>query len=164
MQSPALLRLVYQTLLLTLKALPRQSLALDTAILQSLRSRMLMSVSPFFFLSLLMVSIYLNVGLPLGLTPSTSMPSSVLVIRLSSLRQTCPYQRSRFCARPVLLTCYRLNCCCFPDLFIYFVLTQANALYPRNILISVLFISISSFVFIVQHSAPYIIAGFITVL
>ena len=34
----------------------------------------------------------------------------------------------------------------------------------RNILMSVLFISISSFFFIVQHSAPYVIVGFITVL
>ena len=26
--------------------------------------------------------------------------------------------------------CYQLNCCCFPDLFIYCVLSQANAFYP----------------------------------
>ena len=53
--------------------------------------RMLTSVSPFFFTSLLMVSMYLNFGLPLGLTLSTSMSSTVLVIWLSSLRLTCPY-------------------------------------------------------------------------
>ena len=79
--------------LLTLKALPRQWVALETANLQSLRSRMLTSVSPFFLISLLMVSMYLNFGLPLGLTPSTSMSNTVLVIWLSSLRLTCPYQR-----------------------------------------------------------------------
>ena len=28
--------------------------------------------------------------------------------------------------------CYRLNCCCFPDLFISFVLSQANTLYPSQ--------------------------------
>ena len=160
MQSPALFRWVYQTLLLTLKALPRQSLALDTAILQSLRSRMLMSISPFFFLSLLMVSIYLNVGLPLGLTPSTSMPSTVLVIWLSSLHLTCPYQRSHFCIR-----CVVISWTVAASLISSFLLWSLG-LTPcihRHILISIVFISISSF-FIVQHSAPYVIAGFITVL
>ena len=49
-----------------LKALPHQWFALDTAIVQSLLSRMLTSVSPFFLMYLLMVSIYLNYGLPLG--------------------------------------------------------------------------------------------------
>ena len=42
--------------LLTLKALPRHWVALETANLQSLRSRMLTSVGPFFFMSLLMIS------------------------------------------------------------------------------------------------------------
>ena len=45
-------------LLVTLKAIPRQWVALYTATLQSVRSRMLTSVSPFFFTSRLMVSIY----------------------------------------------------------------------------------------------------------
>ena len=30
------------------------------------------------------------------------------------------------------MCCYRLNCYCFPDLFIYFVLPRANALYPAQ--------------------------------
>ena len=90
-------------LLLTLKALPRQWVTLYTAIIQSLRSRMMTSVSPFFLMSLLMVSMYLNVGRPLGLTPSTTMSSTVLVIWLSSLRLTCPYQRSRFCSKCVVI-------------------------------------------------------------
>ena len=55
--------------LLTLKALPRQLVAMETAIIQSLRSRMLTSVNRFFFISLLMVSMYLNFGLPLGPMP-----------------------------------------------------------------------------------------------
>ena len=76
--------------LLTLKALPRQWVALETANLQSLRSRMLTSVSPFFLISLLIVSMYLNFGLPLGLTPSTSISNTVLVIWLSSLRLSIP--------------------------------------------------------------------------
>ena len=80
-------------LVLTLEALPRQWVALETVSLQFLRSRMLTSVSPFFFMSLLMVSMYRNFGLPLGLTPSTTMSSTVLVIWLWSLRLTCPYQR-----------------------------------------------------------------------
>ena len=46
---------------------------------------------------------YLNFGFPLGLTPSTTMSSTVLVVWLSSLRLTCPYQRSRFCIRPGVL-------------------------------------------------------------
>ena len=46
--------------LLTLKALPRQWVALETANLQSLRSRMLTNVSPFSLMSLLMVSMYRN--------------------------------------------------------------------------------------------------------
>ena len=67
--------------LLTLKALLRQWVALATSILQSLRSRMLTSVSPF-LIYLLMVSMYLNFGIPLGITPSTTMSSTVLVIWL----------------------------------------------------------------------------------
>ena len=86
---------------LTLKALPRQWVALDTVNLQFLRSSRLTSVTPFFFMSLLMVSMYRNVGLPLGLTPSTTMFSTVLVVWLSYLRLICPYQRSRFCIRCV---------------------------------------------------------------
>ena len=88
--------------LLTLTALPRQWVALETAILQSLRSRMLTSVSPFFLISLL-VSMYLNFGLPLGLTTSTTMSSTVPVVWHSSLRLTCPCQRSRFCIRCVAI-------------------------------------------------------------
>ena len=151
----------YISHLLTLKALPRQWVALETANLQSLRSRMLTSVSPFFLISLLMVSMYLNFGLPLGLTPSTSMSSTVLVIWLSSLRLTCPYQRSRFCIR-----CVAIGWTVAASLISSFLLCSLR-LTPcihRNILISVLFISISSFFFIVQHSAPYVIVGFITVL
>ena len=62
--------------LLSLKALPRQWVARETANLQSLRSRKLTSVSPFFLTSLLMVSTYHNFGLPPGLTPSTTMSST----------------------------------------------------------------------------------------
>ena len=91
---------VYTLSPLTLKAIPRQWGALDTAILQALWSRMLTSVSPFFFMSLLMVSIYLSFGLPLGRTPSTSMSCTVLVIWLPS---PCPYQRSRFCIGCVVI-------------------------------------------------------------
>ena len=137
--------------LLTLKALPRQWVALETANIQSLLSRMLTSVSPFFFMSLLMVSMYLNFGLPLGLTPSTTMSSTVLVVWLSSLRLTCPYQRSS--AKGVLLSTELLMLCSL----------RLTPCIHRNILISVLFISISSFFFIVQHSAPYVIVGLITV-
>ena len=49
-------------ILLTLKALPHQWVALDSAILQSLRSKKLTSVSPFFFVSLLMVERGSSVG------------------------------------------------------------------------------------------------------
>ena len=144
----------------TLKALPRQWVALETANLQSLRSIMLTSVSPFFLISLL-VSMYLNFGLPLGLTPSTSMSNTVRVIWLSSLRLTCPYQRSRFCIR-----CVAIGWTVAASLISSFLLCslRITPCIHRNILISVLFISISSFCFIVQHSAPYVIVGFITVL
>ena len=76
-----------------------------------------------------MVSIYLSVGLPLGLTPSNSMSNTVLVIWLSSLRLTCPCQRL-----PLLhqVCCYWLNCCGFPDLFIYVVVSQHNVFYPTQ--------------------------------
>ena len=144
-----------------LKALPRQWVALETANLQFLRSRMLTSVSPFFLISLLMVSMYLNFGLRLGLTPSTSMSNTVVVLWLSSLRLTCPYQRSRFCIR-----CVAIGWTVAASLISLFLLCSLR-LTPcihRNILISVLFISISSFFFIVLHSAPYVIVGFITVL
>ena len=86
---------------------------------------MLTSVSPFFLISLLMVSMYLNFGLPLGLTPSTSMSNTVLVIWLSSLCLTCPYQRSRFCIR-----CVAIGWTVAASLIVSFVLSQANALYP----------------------------------
>ena len=123
-----------------LEGFPHHWIALDTAILQSLRLRMLKSVSPFFFMSLLMVSMHLNVGLSLGLTPSTPMSSTVRVIWLSSLHLTCPYQRSRFCIRCVvigwtvaaaLITSFRI-----------IVVSQANALYPPQH---------SYFSFIYQH-------------
>ena len=147
--------------LLTLEALPRQWVALETASLQFLRSRMLTSVSPFFFMSLLMVSMYRDFGLPLGLTPSTAMSSTVLVIWLSSLRLTCPHQRSRFCIR-----CVVIGWTVAASLISSFLLCSLRRTHciQRNILISVLFISISSFFFIVQHSAPYVIVGLITVL
>ena len=58
----------------------------DNAILPSLWSRMLTFVGPFFLISLLMVSMYLNFGLPLGLTHFTSMSSTVLVIWISAPR------------------------------------------------------------------------------
>ena len=98
-----------------------------TDILQSLRSRMLTSVSPSFFISLLVVSMRLNVGLPLGLTLSTSMSSTVLVIVviISTSGMSIP-------TKPLLhqVYRYRLNCCRFPDFFISYVVSQANALYP----------------------------------
>ena len=107
-----------------------QRVALEIDILPPLRSRMLTSVSPFFLISLLMVSVYLSCVLHLGIISFTPMSSILLVIIvwLASLRLTCPYQRSRFCIRCVVIRA--LNCCCLPDLFISFVLSQANALYP----------------------------------
>ena len=93
-----------------------------------MRSKMFTSVSQFLFISLLMVSKYPNFGLPLGLTPasSTSMSSTVLVVWLSSLRLTCPYQRhdqcqfkyiflfwstnvSLFCATPMLCVTFMIG-------------------------------------------------------
>ena len=118
-------------------------------------------VSPFFLIYLLMVSMYLNFSLPLGITPSTSMSNTVLVIWLSSLRLTCPYQRSRFCIR-----CVAIGWTVAASLISSFLLCSIR-LTPcihRNILISDVFISISSFFISVQHSAPYVIVGFITVL
>ena len=107
-----------------------------------LRSRMLTSVSPFFFMSLLMMSMYHNVGFPLGLTPSTSMSSTVLVIWLSSLWLTCPYQRSRFCIRCVVIGWNVGASLISPFPLCSLRLTPC---IHRNILISVLFISISSY-------------------
>ena len=95
---------IYRTTLLTLKALPRQWVALETANLQSLRSRMLTSVSPFFLMSLVIVSMYLNFGLPLGHKPSTTMSSTVLVLWLSYRRLTCPYQLGRHWHQSFLTT------------------------------------------------------------
>ena len=54
-------------------------------------------------MSLLIVSMYRTVDLPLGLTPFTTMSRTVLVVWLSYLRLTCPYQRSRFCIRCVAI-------------------------------------------------------------
>ena len=147
--------------LLTLEALPRQWVALETASLQFLRSRMLTSFSPFFFMSLMMVSMYRNFGLPLGLTPSTTTSSTVLVIWLSSLRLTFPYQRSRFCIRCVVIG-WTVAASLISSFLLYSL--RLTPCIHRNILISVLFTSISSFFFIVQHSAPYVIVGLITVL
>ena len=115
---------------------------LATAILQSLPSRMLTSANPFFFISLPMVSMYLTFGLPLGIAPSTTMSSTDLVVWLSSLRLTCPYQRSRYCIR-----CVAIGWTVAASLISSFLLCSLR-LTPcihRNIVISVLFISISSF-------------------
>ena len=122
---------------------------------------MLTPVSPFFLISLLMVSMYRNFGLPLGLTPSTTMSITVLVVWLSYLRLTCAYQRSRFCIR-----CVDIGWTVAASLISSFLLysLRLTPCIHSNILTSVLFVSISSFVFIVQHSALYIIVGFITVL
>ena len=146
---------------LTLTALPRQWVALYTAILQSLRSRMLTSVIPFLFMSLLMVSIYLSFALPLARTPSTSMFSTVLVIWVSYLLLTCPYQRSRFCIRCVVISRTVAASLISSSLLWFLRLTSC---IHHIILISVLVFSTSSFFFIVQHSTPYVIVGFRTVL
>ena len=117
-----------------------RQVALETASLQFLRSRMLTSVSQFFFMSLLMVSMYRNFGIHLDLTPSTTMSSTVLVIWLSSLRLTCPYQRSRLCIR-----CVVIGWTVAASLISSFLLCSLR-LTPC--IHSVLFISISSFFFL----------------
>ena len=112
---------------------------------------MLTSVSAFFLMSLLTVSMYRNVGLPLDLTPSTTMSSTVMLVWLSSRRLPCPYQRSRFCIR-----CVAIGWTVAASLISLFLLCSLR-LTPcthRNFFISSLFISISSFFFIVQLSAP----------
>ena len=65
---------------LTMKALPHQWITLDTAIFQSLLLTMLTFASPFFLTS--PDGVHHNAGLPLGLTRSTSMSSTVLVITM----------------------------------------------------------------------------------
>ena len=57
-----------------------QRAALEINILPPLWSRMLTSVSPFFLISLLMVSVYLSCVLHLGIISFTSMSSILLVI------------------------------------------------------------------------------------
>ena len=144
------------TITLTLKTHPRQWVTLDTAILQYLRSRMLTSVSPFFFTPRLMVSIYISVLVFLW------AHTGYLHVQhcsgwLSSLRLICPYQRSRFIIRCVAIS-WTVAVSLIPSF-----LTRCLRLTPcihRNILNSVLFISISSLFYIVQHAASYVILRF----
>ena len=105
------------------------------------------AVSPFSLISLVIVCMYLSCGRPLGLTTFNSMSSTVLVIWLSYLR-LC--QRRPFCFRCVYIgwTVAALLSASFRmwDLRLTFRI-------HRNILISELFISLSSFFFVVQYSA-----------
>ena len=56
-----------------------------------------MRMSPFSLLS------HLIFGRPLGRVPVTVVLSVLLVMRVSSLRITCPYHDSRFCVRTELI-------------------------------------------------------------
>ena len=93
-----------------------------------LRSRMLTSVSPCFLMSLAGIHVsqfrssscsrafyhhvqHCSGGMSFISTYDMAIPAQSL------LHQVC---------------CYRLNCCCCPDLFISFVLSQANALYQSQ--------------------------------
>ena len=97
------------------------------------------------------IHIYLNFGLPLGLTHTFYLePCQALL--WSSLRLTCPYQHSRFCIR-----CVAIGWTVAVSLISSFLLCSLR-LTPcihRNILISVLFISISSF-FSLSSIQPHI--------
>ena len=88
--------------LVTLKALPHQWVGLDTAILQSLRSRMLTSSCSFFLISLLMVSIYI-IGLMLVFLWVSRLPPWPVLFLSYGYHLTCPYQRSRFCFRRLVI-------------------------------------------------------------
>ena len=90
-----------------------------------------------------------------------TMSRTVLVVWHSSIRLTCTYLRNRFCIR-----CVVIGWTVAASLISSFRLCSLR-LTPcihSNILISFLFISISSFFFIVQHAAPYVIVGLVIVL
>ena len=91
--------------ILTLKALPYQLFVLDTAILQSLPSRMLTSVSPLFLMYLPIVSTYISNLIFLWL--SHLLPPCIALYLSCGyhlyVSHTCPYQRSRFYIRCVVI-------------------------------------------------------------
>ena len=113
---------------------------------------------PILLISLLMVPMYLNIGLPLGITPSTSMHNTVLFIWLSFLCCTCPYHRSRFCIRRVVIgwtvAAFLISS------YLMWSLGLTHCPKPNSVM-SVLFTSFPSPLFIVLQ---YIIVGYITVL
>ena len=110
-----------------------------------------------------MVSMHLNSSLRMCLTTSTSIFITVLIMWLSYISLMSTPAKSLLNQ----VCCYRLKCCRFHDLLIVLCgLSDKCSVGPihSNIVTTVLFIRLSFFFFIVQHSAPYVIIGFITVL
>ena len=99
-------------LLLSVKALPRQWDALETDILQPLRSRILTSISPF-LIYLLMVSIVI-LYLVLLWTSHLPPPCRALACHMTIISTS--YISTPAWSLVYHVCCYRLNCCCFPDL------------------------------------------------
>ena len=117
------------------------------------------SSRPCSLMSLLILSIHLMRGLPLGLFPGISISSTVLVMSSGFLRFICPYQLSRrfvtWSTIVITLSLFRISS----------LLTWSFKLIPwiqPSILISVLFSRCSSFFLMAQHSAPCSMVGLIS--
>ena len=127
-----------------------------TIVDHSFLSSVIDSSRPYSIMSLLILSIHLMRGPPLGL----SISSTVIVMSSGFLRFICPYQLSR---RLVTWSTIGITFALFR---ISSLLTWSFKLIPwiqRSILVSVLFSSCSSFCLMAQHSAPYSMVGLITV-
>ena len=117
------------------------------------------AVSSYLLLSSRLLSIHLRLGRPLLLFPGTAMSIICLDKLSSSLLLICPYKFNRFCVRNVDIWHTLASSC-----MIWF-LTWSFLVLPlihRSILISATCNLFSSFFLTAQHSAPYVIVGFIT--
>ena len=112
-------------------------------------------------ISLRTQSIHLPLGLPLGLFPGTLISTTALTSLFSSILCMCSYQSN--------LISLTFSCMLFtPSSFLmstFFTLSlSVTPLIRLNILIYVFSRICSSFFLTVQHSAPYISTGLMTVM
>ena len=119
------------------------------------------SVSLYFFISSLVLSIHLRLGRPLLLFPGTTMSIIFLERLSSSLLLICSYQFSLLCLRNVDIWHTLASSCMMWFLTLSFLVLP---LIHRSILISATCNLFSFFFLTTQNSAPYVIVGLITIL
>ena len=125
----------------------------------SVLSTVMLSLTPFSFISFFTQSIHLFFGLPLSLHQSTFIFITLLVTCVSSLLFRCPYQDKRFPFNfSVTVATFKL-----PLIYSFLNLSILVTSYIHlNILISATCNLCSSVFFTAKHSYPYRTTGLIT--